>query len=44
VWNLEQAVDGCLRHGITAISPWRDQVAAVGLAEAARIVRETSCA
>ena len=25
-------------HGITAISPWRDQVAAIGLDEAARIV------
>ena len=33
-----QMVDDCLRHGVTAISPWRDQVAAVGLKEAARIV------
>jgi sugar phosphate isomerase/epimerase len=31
-------VDDCLRHGVTAISPWRDQIEAVGLAEAARIV------
>ena len=31
---------GCLRHGIRAIAPWRDQVAAVGLTEAARLVRE----
>ena len=38
-WGLAEAVEGCLRHGITAIAPWRDQVAAVGLAEAARIVR-----
>ena len=38
-WGFAEAVDGCLRHGITAISPWRDQVAAIGLAEAARIVR-----
>ncbi|RYE10044.1 MAG: sugar phosphate isomerase/epimerase [Hyphomicrobiales bacterium] len=32
-------IDDCLRHGVTAISPWRDQVASVGLAEAARIVK-----
>jgi sugar phosphate isomerase/epimerase len=34
-----EMIDDCLRHGITAISPWRDQVASVGLAEAARIVK-----
>ncbi len=38
-WGFAEAVDGCLRQGITAISPWRDQVAAIGLEEAARIVR-----
>ena len=36
--SFGEMVDDCLRHGVTAISPWRDQVAAVGLAEAARIV------
>lgn len=40
--TFPQMVEDCLRHGITAISPWRDQVAAVGLAEAARIVRSNS--
>ena len=30
-WDMRQAVEGCLRHGITAIAPWRDQVAAIGL-------------
>ncbi len=38
VWGFAEAVDGCLRAGITAISPWRDQIAAIGLDEAARIV------
>ncbi|ALN72628.1 sugar phosphate isomerase/epimerase [Aureimonas sp. AU20] len=33
-------VDACLRHGITAISPWREHVEAAGLGEAARIVRD----
>jgi len=39
VWGFKDAVDGCLRAGITAISPWRDQIAAIGLDEAARIVQ-----
>ncbi|MDB5560695.1 MAG: endonuclease [Hyphomicrobiales bacterium] len=38
-WGFAEAVDGCLRHGITAISPWRDQVHAIGVAEAARMVQ-----
>jgi sugar phosphate isomerase/epimerase len=33
-------VDACLAHDITTISPWRDQVHGVGLAEAARIVSQ----
>lgn len=37
-WGFAEAVDGCLERGITAISPWRDQVQAIGLDEAARIV------
>jgi len=39
-WDMAQAVDGCLRLGITAVAPWRDQVAAIGLARAARLVRD----
>ena len=41
-WGFAEAVDGCLRAGITAISPWRDQIAAIGLQEASRIVRNES--
>lgn len=41
-WGFAEAVDGCLRHGVTAISPWRDQVAAIGLSEAANIVRSNN--
>jgi sugar phosphate isomerase/epimerase len=37
--GFAEAVDICLAHGITAIAPWRDQVAAAGLDEAARIVK-----
>jgi sugar phosphate isomerase/epimerase len=38
--DLVQIIDACARHGIRAIDPWRDQVAAVGLERAARAVRE----
>src|ERR1700760_2190585 len=39
--DLLQIIEACARHGIRAIDPWRDQVAAVGLDRAARAVRET---
>jgi len=38
-WGLAQAIEGCARHGIRGISPWRDQVAAMGLKEAVRAVK-----
>ncbi len=38
-FNLAQAVDACVKQGLRAIAPWRDQVQAVGLKEAAAIVR-----
>lgn len=36
--SLKDAVEGCLRHGIGGISPWRDKIAEAGLAEAARMI------
>jgi sugar phosphate isomerase/epimerase len=39
-WDMRQAAEACLKHGITAIAPWRDQVQKIGLNEAARIVRD----
>jgi sugar phosphate isomerase/epimerase len=38
-WNLAQIIDGCARHGIRGISPWRDQVAAMGLKETVKAIR-----
>ncbi|WP_241522172.1 sugar phosphate isomerase/epimerase family protein [Chimaeribacter californicus] len=38
-WDLRQIIEGCARHDIRGISPWRDQVAALGLQEAARLIR-----
>ncbi len=39
-WNLAQIIDGCARHGIRGISPWRDQLAQMGLREAKKSIRE----
>jgi sugar phosphate isomerase/epimerase len=39
-WNLREAVEACARHGIRAVDPWRDQVAAMGLAESAGILKD----
>ena len=39
-WTLPQIVDGCARHGIRGIAPWRDQVAAAGLKDAALRIRD----
>ena len=38
-WTLAQAIEGCARHGIRGISPWRDKLAEMGLKEAARAIR-----
>ena len=38
-WTLAQAIEGCARHAIRGISPWRDQIAEMGLTEAAQAIR-----
>ncbi|MEQ1718036.1 MAG: TIM barrel protein, partial [Hyphomicrobium sp.] len=40
-FDFRQVADACVRHGIPAFAPWRDQIAKIGLDEAARIVRDT---
>jgi len=39
-WSLAQAIDGCARHGIGGISPWRDQVSALGLKNTASLIKD----
>jgi sugar phosphate isomerase/epimerase len=39
-WNLVEAVEACACHGITAVDPWRDQVAAVGIDTAVRAIKD----
>ena len=43
-WNLVEAVEACARHGITAVDPWRDQVATVGLDTAVRAIKDNGMA
>ena len=42
--DLLAIVEACARHGIRAVSPWRDQVAAVGLERAVRAVKDAGLA
>lgn len=39
-WSVPEAITGCVRADIPYISFWRDKVAATGLQESARLVRE----
>lgn len=39
-WSVAEAVAGCVRAGIPAIGLWRDPVAEIGPAAAARLVRD----
>ena len=39
-WPLLEIFDACAKRGIRAVSPWRDQVAAAGLHNTARALRE----
>jgi sugar phosphate isomerase/epimerase len=43
-WNLAQIIDGCVRHEIRGISPWRDQVAQMGLSNARKAIKENGLA
>jgi len=40
-WSLDRIIEECAKRGIRAISPWRDQVAAVGLDKIAKQLRDT---
>jgi sugar phosphate isomerase/epimerase len=38
-WSLREMIEGCARHGIRGISPWRDKLAALGVKEAVKMIR-----
>jgi len=39
--DLREAVAAIGRHGIAGIAPWRDQIAALGLAHSAQLIRDS---
>jgi sugar phosphate isomerase/epimerase len=39
-WGLAECIEGCARHGIPGISPWRDVLHAMGVERAARAIRD----
>ena len=43
-WPLDRIIEACAQRGIRAISPWRDQVAAVGLEKIERQLQDTGIA
>ena len=38
-WTLAQIIDGCARHGIRGIAPWRDQVRELGLQQTKKLIQ-----
>ncbi len=38
-WKLDEIIAACTRHNIRGISPWRDQVEAIGLKQAAQLIK-----
>ena len=39
-WSLAECIDGCARHGLGGISPWRDKLQEMGAENAARAIRD----
>jgi sugar phosphate isomerase/epimerase len=39
-WSLREAIEGCARHRIRGIAPWRDKLAQMGVKEAAKAMRD----
>jgi sugar phosphate isomerase/epimerase len=39
-WNLPEAVAAAARHGFAGVAPWREMVAEIGTAQAARLFRD----
>ena len=41
-WTLAQMIDGCARHGIRGIAPWRDKLAEMGLKKAVAAIKDNN--
>lgn len=40
-WTLAQCIEGCSRHGIRGIAPWRDKLHEMGVSTVARAIRDS---
>ncbi len=38
-WDLKSAIEGCARHRLGGIAPWRDKLHTLGVDEAARMIK-----
>jgi len=38
-WSLAECIEGCQRHGLGGISPWRDKLQEMGVTKAAQAIR-----
>ena len=38
-WSLAECIEGCQRHGLGGISPWRDKLHEMGVTKAAKAIR-----
>lgn len=43
-WSLRECVDGCVRHGLGGIAPWRDKLHETGVDEAAKMILDSGLA
>src|SRR5262245_32023623 len=39
-YDFRGSIDACVRHGISAVAPWRAQLAKAGVTEVAKILRD----
>jgi len=40
-WTLRETIEGCARHRIRGIAPWRDALGQMGVNEAAKVIRNS---
>ena len=39
-WSLRECINGCVRHGVSAIDPWRDKLHELGIETAAKLISD----
>jgi sugar phosphate isomerase/epimerase len=39
-WSLKECIEGCVRHGVPALDPWRDKLHELGVDTAAKMIAD----